>query len=806
MTWTLPAGWLAAMRKSGARPVVVARIVTQPWASLNVVDYTQAVNGDTITVGTVVITAGTHFTASVSNATTALSIAAGFNTRATALGAAYWARARGNRVYFMQRDYTGTFAGGTTPNLALGVVSSRVAFAAVHQDGESAFHNFVSGPEPLFGYMPHIDRISPIEWEVDPVSREFDLSGVDVVFGQRGQAIRNLMLFHDLISVPVRLFLGTPELTFANFLELPTTLVQDIESDETTVVLKCRGADSLFQGAKITGASFVSDHPLQVTEASLIAGGITNALTYPNLTTSIFDFTTLAPGNFPSKGHFNLSRYWANDGGEISPEMKNAITEPESVWNIMQDMAMLMYGTFMPSQTGVWRYIDYNPAASPTYTFRFGSQDNANPGLYGKITGCKAGGTNAITEIEWELAGIGEVGNESSVVVRRFAFNQNFTHRQSRKTTFSTPWLNGVFRFLNVPIPQPDTADGGTEDKIGWEARIISYNYVNGLTNLGSGNYDNTENFHTNGAARQGLCGARYTFNSGTWAFERVTESTLEGDTGGAGSGRRAFVMFVGPGGYNQPATAFREVEIMAIDQIELEFSGSSSITPGVTADDPVVYEDLRFRQGHTEERVPHQYTVRLYIDTAYTQPTFDGFTNGRGGYGTNIPNQWGSQSSVSGGAGPSVPDVPYIVDVTIPMVISDIILNRFKYGAPEVSFVTPLHEIDKEPTDFVQLLGAENYLGYTSDGTSQQQVFEIIKKSLDIFSENPRIEWKAVLVRNDDLPPTINVASPNWPGVVVGVQIPVTTVDDPVTDNAGIIVEIDTNGDGIDDEVVYRG
>src|SRR5687767_9658683 len=106
MTWTLPSGWLAAMRQSGNRPVVVARLVTQPWASLNVIDFSAAevepLLEDRVSVAGITLLCGTDFLCVTSNTTTATNLANAFNDEAEATGTAMWARAVGTRVFFIQ--------------------------------------------------------------------------------------------------------------------------------------------------------------------------------------------------------------------------------------------------------------------------------------------------------------------------------------------------------------------------------------------------------------------------------------------------------------------------------------------------------------------------------------------------------------------------------------------------------------------------------------------------------------------------------------------------------------------------------
>ena len=212
--------------------------------------------------------------------------------------------------------------------------------------------------------------------------------------------------------------------------------------------------------------------------------------------------------------------------------------------------------------------------------------------------------------------------------------------------------------------------------------------------------------------------------------------------------------------------------------------------------------------QDHTRNyRLPRNIWVNL--DTSYNS---EGFTRGRGGFGT-FPPRWKEDVSLDdemnrGFGGWHLEGVPdfrrtRIVDATIPAYRSKEVLSRFKFGACRLSVRTPLSKMRFQIGDVISVL-YDAYFSYGRVGLDSSVTFEVVGKKLSFTESDVSIEWDLLELKDSgqrDYVPTFDVSifrpRPISPGTnPFGYA--------PVTDNALVDVGIDRNADGVEDERVF--
>lgn len=172
-------------------------------------------------------------------------------------------------------------------------------------------------------------------------------------------------------------------------------------------------------------------------------------------------------------------------------------------------------------------------------------------------------------------------------------------------------------------------------------------------------------------------------------------------------------------------------------------------------------------------------YQTGVTIDTSYNA---EGFTNGRGGFGTLPPRRdYSAGMSVVDGSADggwllgavsgNGKTVARVSDATIQTYRSKDILTRFRYGAWQLRVVTPISKLRFQIGDVVSVI-TSRFLAFGREGLDETVTFEITGKRL--LGKGFTVEWELTTLKDS--------AQPNIPGQVTYPTRPTIPVDIPVT------------------------
>jgi len=176
-----------------------------------------------------------------------------------------------------------------------------------------------------------------------------------------------------------------------------------------------------------------------------------------------------------------------------------------------------------------------------------------------------------------------------------------------------------------------------------------------------------------------------------------------------------------------------------------------SSFVPGINNAEIVKCEALSRRADITSDAWMTDPETGTYTNfgTTSAQLTFSSITRA----------QLGTTASAHSGPGTGVASMRTKVhDVTIPVLLCDELLKRFKYGCAIISVETSFDKYKYQTGDFIGITFAD-YLGYGKDGLSAEK-FEIIHKEPDFFSSPPKIKWKLAQVNAESLTRSVDPGS----------------------------------------------
>lgn len=231
----------------------------------------------------------------------------------------------------------------------------KVEIASLRESGVQAV--FVSGAVPLFDLPNSVDSVSMIGSRIDPFSREFSSTSMDILFADDG-ALRDFATLNWLKGKQVQVYLGSPELDIEDFESRFRGIIDDVIPDEGSIVLRCSDLSSTIRDTKATG-DWINYHPLSVIRS--LGGNIA-------LDSGImFDVDSFIPsvGDEPRR-HWRISRTKALDayggpgGGAALPSWMGALDEPINAMRIMDDMLLLLGGALVVNRRGdmVYRRFD----------------------------------------------------------------------------------------------------------------------------------------------------------------------------------------------------------------------------------------------------------------------------------------------------------------------------------------------------------------------------------------------------------------------------------------------------------------
>jgi hypothetical protein len=435
------------------------------------------------------------------------------------------------------------------------------------------------------------------------------------------------------------------------------------------------------------------------------------------------------------------------------PQTRAQIREAESVLDLMHQLSFVQGGTFAPRNSdGLFAYTAYDDSAASQRTLTAGEGDGYD---VDKVTVLDSGNESIINAARFSTLTNTEGG---TIMLNQYAeADQDSLSEfgQLYMNTNESRWLNciGAIRAGYVSDSVGDTTGQNVLD-------LNSYSFVL------------MSHFSPLGWSGMGYC----TDNGGV--PEIVSGYGLDGSLDK--------YMYLAAWGLADDGEWYSDPEYIAISDIT------------VAEENPVPPHDTEynFLDQESWENMPRW--IRCDIAGSYNS---DGFTNGRGGFGTTQRN-W----HVGNAAEPPswIAQRAWFVDVTIPVARIREQLKRYKFGCPRIKISVPLHHYDLEIGDFVALSGDEHFLGFGHDGISSTIIWEIISQEVLILDDNPRIELELARVRDDFVPATITTA-------YIPTMVPTTPILTPIplsgnyiiASDAGI-VRIDYDGDDAIDYAVF--
>lgn len=176
--------------------------------------------------------------------------------------------------------------------------------------------------------------------------------------------------------------------------------------------------------------------------------------------------------------------------------------------------------------------------------------------------------------------------------------------------------------------------------------------------------------------------------------------------------------------------------------------SGTREATPGpqpanatISADRPLY---LLTNNGEIIKATSLTQSLGTSTEVIYTE-----VQGPAGGLGIEIPVDerrlygWLVGGVTRGFDGPSSAAATHVFDITIPMILSEMLLKRHSHGVPIIEVITSLAEWGNQFGDFVRITWPD-YLGFGRDGLlSTDGTWEIIAKEFDPADPEAGVRWQ---------------------------------------------------------------
>lgn len=348
--WTLNASWLREFSRSNIAVQALVTIELQPSDSFVVTNYALAVgSGLVVTFDANPVTEGTDWTAATSNLTTANNIITALRASAAPTTAyRFKVRTRADGAVEVQCFN----AAGGTPTLTL----SSQAFGVVDGPAFPTFLSLAKADQPLAAVnVPNsIREIRGLEMTLDPISREFSCSSVEIEIADDG-LIREVASRYMLIGRYVDIALGSENLSTANFEPWPRLYITRVRAlpNRGGIVITASDTTHRLRDRQITGR-WVNEHPLDVATSLFAQTG------------TAYDATSWDPATAAndSIGHYVVSRYDDQLFG-----VSTGVDEPTRALDVLQSLMPVLGGTARLNQSGDLEFTPYDAAAASVRTF-----------------------------------------------------------------------------------------------------------------------------------------------------------------------------------------------------------------------------------------------------------------------------------------------------------------------------------------------------------------------------------------------------------------------------------------------------
>jgi len=366
MTLSPTQNWIDAFSVADCAPIVIVEVSVNRRLFVSVDDFSVASGNEIqITVNATVYTfiAGTTFVIGGSNESTATNAANAINIHTSNLFSS-WATGSVIEIVVAKQSVGTDLAATATTGASVVVTGSSMA---TRPGAAPTSFKFVSGSRPFLNgssvYPNSIDRVGTIGASIDPVSRSYSAGAFDITWFDDGR-LRDLVLKYPLRGNSVSVYLGTLELSEANFLKLATLYVKDVTPVRGERKLRMELEDVMWSvGSRTWKGEIICKHPLEAMAWILAEAHATVGIDY--------DLATLDPVTAtPTTAHHSISRISTSAAGW--PAVENAIVQPMEVREIISELCVLTGGGWYPNANGVYGHHAYDDTTAVARTLTAG--------------------------------------------------------------------------------------------------------------------------------------------------------------------------------------------------------------------------------------------------------------------------------------------------------------------------------------------------------------------------------------------------------------------------------------------------
>lgn len=214
----------------------------------------------------------------------------------------------------------------------------------------------VSGSKPLFGYVPAISTITPVGYQLDPLTRGVTINEMNVEFLDTGPNswIRRMISTRRVKNKDVYLWLGTADTPEADYIRIWAGTIADIEPDNGVINLVCTTPESI-TGGTIFGA-FSNLHPVTALKEILELSGVPSS----RLDADSFD---------PTDSRYEDVQHWIvrHNGTKWLYDEEFTLTEADAQ-ELIDDLCELIQGSLITREDGTIEFKLFDPTAAAVRT------------------------------------------------------------------------------------------------------------------------------------------------------------------------------------------------------------------------------------------------------------------------------------------------------------------------------------------------------------------------------------------------------------------------------------------------------
>lgn len=635
---------------------------------------------------------------------------------------------------------------------------------------------FIDGESGAFSLNASVASIKPVTSSIDAFAGTVSGGSRDIVFRADGVA-RALIADYPLRNKAIRVLLGTTEIVTGEFATMWRGYIDDWSIERNgEVTFSCKDAMGALRDLEIT-LGVISLHPLEVIRQILLAHVPADLWDADS-----FDFTQLPLG----VTHWNLSRYEAARKNLVDPKYVpkggsrfrhqqyygelegfggSLLYEPQSAWDIVQDLLTLLGGV--------------------VYT-------NTDGRLAFKRRGSTAVAVRHLTEgdfFDWQQkSGAGNATNRIDVTVSMSEGTDGSDQAFSVGKNLAT---DRYVRGDDATSQADFSYDGSGIDRV--YARTLGSDWLRVASEVAAGISDSATAIDVKSASKLGFSGARYRRGwrgptpGGTAGGVATTAVSVTSNVATATCAGHWFETgdYITTTGHTTNATS--PVAITVVD--------SSHITYALTAADGALADGVgvlvpeqapidQLSSGTREaylmivwgERDDQQEIVRATAGAPATGTYLE--LDARAMAGTGTVNQYSHPHAFTytivrgqlGTTARTIPNGACVWDITIPVAMRDERLNRWANGAPEISLKALIRNVDLTVGDVITH-DCPSFAMRSIDGANVNVGFEITSISEDEGESPPSVSIEATWIYNSTLPsvtvvPTISAywQSPVFP------------------------------------------